>query len=208
MKSNSELRLEARNALHGNWATSALFCFIYIIITGILNSTFTLPFGNDVALSQGGSIVGTIICLPMAWGMAVAFRRQFNGEEMELGWLFNGYPQARVWTTKCLQYLYIFLWTLLLIIPGIVKAYSYGMTDYILADNPDMKDNAAIEESMRMMSGRKMKLFLLDLSFIGWVILACLFTLGIGLIWVEAYVQSAHAAFYEDAKNEYYGVTE
>ena len=70
---------------------------------------------------------------------------------------------------------------------------------YILKDRPDLKYNGAIEESMRMMRGNKMKLFLLDLSFIGWILL-CIITLGIALLWVEPYIVSARAAFYEELK--------
>lgn len=73
------------------------------------------------------------------------------------------------------------------------------MTDFILKDHPELANNGAIEKSMVMMEGNKMKLFLLDLSFIGWAIL-CLFTLGIGYLFLQPYMQAAHAAFYEDLK--------
>ncbi len=76
------------------------------------------------------------------------------------------------------------------------------MTPYLLEDNPELKYNAAIEQSMRMMDGKKMQLFLLDLSFIGWCLLSIL-TLGIGLLWVQPYMLGARAAFYEDLKAEY-----
>lgn len=92
----------------------------------------------------------------------------------------------------------------LLIIPGIVKSYSYALTPYILKDHPELKFNAAIEESMRMMNGYKMKLFLLDLSFIGWALLTIL-TFGIGVLFLEPYVSASRAAFYEDLKAELSG---
>ena len=88
---------------------------------------------------------------------------------------------------------------MLLFIPGYIKAFSYAMTPYILKDNPEMKNNAAIEESMRMMDGHKLELFMLDLSFIGWVILSIL-TCGIGLLWLIPYINMAHVNFYEDLK--------
>ena len=75
----------------------------------------------------------------------------------------------------CIRDSYTAFWSLLLVIPGIIKSYSYAMTDFILKDEPEMKNNAAIEKSMAMMEGNKMKLFMLDLSFIGWAIL-CIFT--------------------------------
>ena len=207
MKANSVLRDEAWFSLRGKWATSALFAFVYLIFAGLLNAVCTLPFGTNAYASNCGSIIGSILICPMTWGFTVAFLRQFRGEEQQLGWLFSPYSQTKVWTTEILKAVYTLLWCLLLIIPGIVKGYSYAMTEFLMQDNPELKDNAAIEESMRLMKGRKMKLFLLDLSFIGWVILSLL-TLGIALFWIIPYIESAHAAFYEDAKQEYYGVTE
>ena len=90
---------------------------------------------------------------------------------------------------------------------GIIKSYSYAMTSFILKDEPEMKNNAAIEKSMAMMEGNKMKLFMLDLSFIGWAIL-CIFTLGIGLLFLQPYVAISRAAFYEDLKAQQGGSVE
>lgn len=116
--------------------------------------------------------------------------------------MFEGYNKelfSRVLTTTLLYYVYVFLWSLLLLIPGCIKSYSYAMTPYILKDNPEMKNNAAIEESMRMMDGHKLELFLLDLSFIGWAILSIL-TCCIGFLWLVPYMNMAHVNFYEDLK--------
>lgn len=116
--------------------------------------------------------------------------------------MFEGYNKelfSRVLTTTLLYYVYVFLWSLLLLIPGCIKSYSYAMTPYILKDNPEMKNNAAIEESMRMMDGHKLELFLLDLSFIGWAILSIL-TCCIGFLWLVPYMNMARVNFYEDLK--------
>ena len=112
--------------------------------------------------------------------------------------LFVGLPVA---------YGFTILWSLLLVIPGIIKSYSYAMTSFILKGEPEMKNNAAIEKSMAMMEGNKMKLFMLDLSFIGWAIL-CIFTLGIGLLFLQPYVAISRAAFYEDLKAQQGGSVE
>ena len=89
------------------------------------------------------------------------------------------------------------LWSLLFIIPGIVKAYEYMMIPYLLADNPQMTKEQAFAESKRMMQGQKWKAFVLDLSFIGWYILSGL-TLGIlAIFYVSPYVNATHAALYE-----------
>lgn len=97
--------------------------------------------------------------------------------------------------------IYTFLWTLLLIIPGIIASLSYAMAPYILEENPSMDINEAIEYSKDMMSGNKWRLFCLNFSFIGWVILST-FTLGIGYLWLNPYISAAHAAFYFDVSGK------
>ena len=91
--------------------------------------------------------------------------------------------------------LYIFLWSLLFIVPGIIKSISYALTGYILADNPELSANEAITRSRDLMRGNKLRLFLLCLSFFGWIVLS-VFTLGIGLLWLCPYVNATMAAFY------------
>ena len=96
--------------------------------------------------------------------------------------------------------LYTFLWSLLFIIPGIVKAYEYRMIPYLLAEYPDMPREQAFEASRRMMNGQKWKSFVLDLSFIGWNILSAI-TLGIvGVFYVDPYKNMTDAALYEALK--------
>ena len=92
------------------------------------------------------------------------------------------------------------LWSLLLIVPGIVKAYSYSMVYYIKADHPEYDWRQCIAESQAMMNGHKMDLFILDLSFIGWMIVGSL-CLGVGTLWVSAYMEAARAHFYESIQS-------
>ena len=99
---------------------------------------------------------------------------------------------------RLLQTLYILLWSLLFIIPGIIAAYSYSMTGYILADNPDMTADEAIARSKQMMDGNRWRLFCLQISFIGWSILSSLLTFGIGDLWLTPYRQAASAVFYRE----------
>jgi uncharacterized membrane protein len=113
---------------------------------------------------------------------------------------FNEY--GRYLGTMLLVGIYTFLWSLLLIIPGIVKGLSYSMTAFILKDNQELSYNEAIEQSMDMMNGYKWKLFVLILSFIGWGLL-CVLTIGIGFLWLIPYMQITQVAFYEDIKAEY-----
>ena len=186
LKQNSELRAEARVALTDKW---------------VMGAVTTLVFGAVSGAASYIPVVGTIlVALPMMYGYSIVMLSVMRGGEMNIGGLFDGFNDfGRIVGTKLLQAIYTFLWTLLLVIPGIINNYSYAMTDFILKDQPELANNAAIEKSMAMMDGNKMKLFLLDLSFIGWAIL-CLFTFGIGFLFLQPYVQSAHAAFYEDLK--------
>jgi len=101
--------------------------------------------------------------------------------------------------TFILTSLYIFLWTLLFIIPGIIKLFSYSMTFYILADNPELQPQEAIQRSKDMMNGHKWRLFELYLSFIGWYLLVLL-TFGVGMFFLDPYIKLSVANFYEDLK--------
>lgn len=136
----------------------------------------------------------------------------------------------RLWDGFCMNFLvglYIFLWSLLLIIPGIIKTYSYAMTPYIMAENPEMTVSEAIKESMRIMDGQKMSLFFLNLSFIGWDMLIsapsifglsfvtarmvnggslsnilffipCALITFTGFLFLHPYIAATNAAFYRD----------
>ena len=99
--------------------------------------------------------------------------------------------------TRILKTLYIALWTFVFVIPGIVASYSYAMTGYILAENPELTAGEAIRLSKEMMRGNRWRLFCLQFSFIGWDILAS-FTLGVGNLFLRAYKSAAEAAFYRE----------
>ena len=143
-----------------------------------------------------------LIGLPLSWGLAIVFLDSFRGSEIRVEGILDGFKDyGRILGTTFLVYVYTALWSLLLIVPGIIKGYSYSMTSFILKDDPTIKYNEAIEKSMAMMDGNKMKLFLLHLSFIGWILLSCI-TLGIGFLFLTPYMSSAQAAFYEDLKKE------
>lgn len=208
MKQNSEIRAIARERLEGNWGNAALVTLVMIVCAGVLNSAFqyagmlALPVSGDAAgaAGQGTSLIGTCIFMPIAYAYAVMMLSLVRGGKLAVTGLFGCYNK-RVFVTMLLKFIYQVLWALLLIIPGIVKSYSYAMTEFIMNDNPELEGNKAIEASMAMMQGNKMRLFLLDLSFIGWAILALL-TMGLGFILLEPYMYAARAAFYEELKGE------
>lgn len=203
MKQNSELRAIAREKLEGNWGDAALVTLVYMAIACVLGYAFqfgTNTISNHFAAQQGSSFLGTMLTLPIAYAYTVSILRFVRGEKMTVQALLQHY-NGRVFATMLIKYLYVVLWMLLFIVPGIIKSYSYAMTEYIMNDNPELERNAAIEASMRMMEGHKMRLFLLDLSFIGWAILSIL-TFGLGFILLNPYINAAHAEFYEDLKGE------
>ena len=98
---------------------------------------------------------------------------------------------------RLLRGIYTLLWSLLFVIPGIIASYSYAMTEYILAEHPEISAGEAINLSKQMMDGNRWRLFCLEISFIGWDIL-CAFTLGIGHLWLTPYRKAARAAFYRE----------
>lgn len=187
MKTCSELRAQAWSALGGKWGMAAVVTLVYGVISCVISC---IPFVNWVA--------GLLVSLPLAYGFTVILLNVVRGGDVQFDTLGEGFKDyGRILGTMLLVSVFQFLWTLLLIVPGVIKGYSYAMTPYLLKDHPELKFNAAIDESMRLMSGNKMRLFLLDLSFIGWVLVGIV-TLGIGLLWIVPYMQAARAAFYED----------
>lgn len=200
MDSITNYKNRALSALENKWGNFVLITFVFGLISGITQ----VLLGNEVgpAILNLIGLVLFILALPLTWGYQTLFLGAVRGGEATAKDLFEGYNKelfSRVLTTTLLYYVYVFLWSMLLFIPGYIKAYSYAMTPYILKDNPEMKNNAAIEESMRMMDGHKLELFLLDLSFIGWAILSLL-TCCIGFLWLVPYMNMARVNFYEDLK--------
>lgn len=200
MDSITNYKNRALSALENKWGNFVAITFVYGLIIGI---TQVLSGDKDSpAILHLIGLVLFILALPLTWGYQTLFLGAVRGGDATAKDMFEGYNKelfSRVLTTTLLYYVYVFLWSLLLLIPGCIKAYSYAMTPYILKDNPEMKNNVAIEESMRMMDGHKLELFLLDLSFIGWAILSLL-TCCIGFLWLTPYMNMARVNFYEDLK--------
>lgn len=191
MKRSSELRAQAWSALSGKWGMAVVATLVYFVISGVLSC---IPFISYIAV--------LLVSLPLAYGFTIMLLNVVRGSDVQLDTMGEGFKDyGRILGTMLLSSVYQFLWMLLLIVPGIIKGYSYALTPYLLKDHPELKFNAAIEESMRLMSGNKMRLFLLDLSFIGWFLLG-LITFGIAMLWVNPYWSTARAAFYEDLMSD------
>ena len=197
MKSSAAYRDAAWNSLSGNWGSAVVFTLVYFVIACIAGVI-------DGALTLGSSLVTVLLTAPVTYSYNIMFLdNQRSGKAFDVQALFEGYNDyLRITGTYLLMCVYIFLWTLLLIVPGIIKSISYSQTLYVLRDEPSLTYNGAIERSMAMMEGHKMDYFLLILSFIGWYILGII-SLGIGFLWINPYVSKTKALFYEDLKSEY-----
>lgn len=154
---------------------------IYIILASLVIAALLLLVGSVVSVGYSKFNLDLI-----------------DHNEVELGHLFRYFPHWKnAICTSLLKGIYVFLWSLLLFIPGIIASYSYVMTDYILAEHPELTANEAIALSKDMMDGNRWRLFCLHMSFIGWSFL-CLLTFGIGNLWLSPYENAAEAAFYRE----------
>ena len=193
MKKSAEFRNVARENLKGNWGTAIVVCLIVIAITAILG---IIPVVGSIAmlLLTGQLIVGEFNY----------FIKLNNKQEAKISSMFTGFGENLInnFLTYLLQTIYTILWTLLFIVPGIIKSYSYSMTMFIKSKKPELGANDAITLSRQIMNGKKWKLFCLHFSFIGWAILSVL-TFGIGFLFLMPYMQASITAFYEDAYNSY-----
>ncbi|MCL1959310.1 MAG: DUF975 family protein [Spirochaetes bacterium] len=185
MRENHELRAIARSQLHGSWLAAVGIVLVYGVIISASSFVVVGP------LVLGG---------PLTLGLIGYFLKKARGGTGQLENLFDGFSSfVKSFLLYLLQVIFIGLWSLLFIIPGIVKSFSYSMAFFILHDNPDIGASEAIDRSKKMMNGYKGKLFGLCLSFLGWGILCC-FTLGIGFLWLFPYMSLSVTNFYEDLK--------
>lgn len=213
MSENKEIRAIARDRLEHRlfgdvWVNLVLVVLIGSIIVGIPSSISTSIANASVAL---GASVGLLFSLAavvlegvIAYGMARIFLKVARGEKkVDFKEIFCGFKEepAEVILLGFLRGLFIGLWSLLFIVPGIIKAYSYSMAFYIQQESPDKNWRSCLDRSKELMDGYKGKLFRLDLSFIGWYILGFL-CLGFGELWVSVYHEVARAEFYEQLKKE------
>lgn len=208
LRENYEYRAEARRQLKGKWGMSVLVILIsWLIIRAFssngflsysyVNGHFVREYSN---VNSFASIISLILSGPIAYGVATYFIKVVRNGEPLLEDMFGGFKYfINTFLVNLVTGILTLLWTLLFIIPGIVAALRYSMAYYIMNDNPGITCMEAINLSKEMMRGHKGKLFMLTLSFIGWALLSIL-TLGIGLLWVGAYYNTAKINFYEDLK--------
>ena len=187
---NAILMKMARESLKGKWGISIGTVLIYFIITLVIQKT----------LGRAGDVASMILTGPFALGLSIFFLAIARNQEAKVEKLFEGFNVfATALVAYLLQLVFTLLWMLLLIIPGIVAAYSYSMIFYIIADDRSIGAMDALRKSNKKMYGYKWKLFYLHLRFFGWALLSIL-TLGIGFLWLVPYMQVAIAKFYDDIK--------
>ena len=216
MKQNQEYKNEALAALKGNWAPAVLATLVYYLLTLFLISPYEVAVFRTnsadimglMAASRwyGVFFLGMILVIgPFLVGYVNSFKKLLvEGDDRITANSFReGFkPYWRSVWAYLFRGILITLWSLLLVIPGIIKSLSYAMTMYIVKDHPELTVNEAIDLSKDMMYGHKYDLFYLYISFIGWYLLSIL-TLGIGTFWLMPYIETAKASFYEDVKAEW-----
>jgi uncharacterized membrane protein len=186
---NYILMQQARDCLNGRWGLSIGVTLLYLLLSMVSSS-----------IPMIGGIASLIIEGPLLVGLSIFFISISRKEKAELSQLFDGFKR---FGTSLAAYLLVaiftFLWSLLLIIPGIIASYSYAMTYFIIVDNPNIGPLEAITKSKTLMRGNRLKLFCLGWRFFGWALL-CMLTCGIGFLWLVPYVHTSFARFYEDIK--------
>jgi uncharacterized membrane protein len=186
---NGILMRKAQESLKGKWALAIGTFLVYMLITGSIGSIRGI-----------GSVLSLIIAGPLTLGTATFSLSISRNREASLEQLFQGFNR---FTTAMAAYLLmmvmVLLWSMLLIIPGIIAALSYSMTFFILSDAPSTNATEALNKSKEMMDGYKLKLLNLYLRFF-LLALLCVLTLGIGFLWLIPYAHITVATFYEDLK--------
>lgn len=186
-----ELKMAAKDQIKGNIGMYFVCMLIVSCISGALGY-----------IPKVGYILSFLFLSPMILAFARINLGMTNGEKVEVKPLlesFNDFGKALL--LNILASVFICLWSILLVVPGIIKALSYSMSFYILAENPDMDAMEALEESKKIMEGHKWEFFVLLLSFILWDILGCI-TWGLAYIYVAPYKNATIADYYNKIKNE------
>ncbi|MDN4593872.1 DUF975 family protein [Polycladomyces subterraneus] len=221
-----ELRRLGRESLTGKWGLAIGCTILYILFNSLFDFFADAPLDLDISLflDSAPKTESSIVFFPkhsaidwvsLIWnvlttgglilGTSLIFLNICRNQPAHIRQLFYYFTSGKLllrgimW--HVIQSIYLMLWSLLFIIPGIIKWFSYSMTPYILIDHPELSINEAITKSREIMNGHKMELFALQLSFIGWLLLSLL-TIGVGFIWLIPYYSATEAQFYRKIKGE------
>ena len=189
MRTNQEIRQDVSAMLKGKWSVAVLVALVFGVIASFTSCSFPLVL---------------FVYAPMSLGFVKMMIGYVRGtQRMEVEGIFSAFNSTCYWKSMglyLLQGIYTILWTLLFIIPGIVKYCSYFFAPYILADNPTMTAEESICRSMQIMEGHKMQLFLMLLGYTALAMLSSIL-LFIPMLWIMPYYQVALAKFYEEVKH-------
>ena len=189
MKTNSQIRQEALSLMKGNWGTAIVIVLISSIISGFSSMLYYIPT--------------IFVAFPLSIGVAITFMHFVRGtQKLSIESAFSVFTAEKYWKSvglALLMYVYTLLWTLLFIVPGVIKSLSYTLAPYIWADNPELTADQAIEQSIKMMDGHKMNLFLIGLGMFGLFLLSGIL-LFIPALWIAPYYQAVIAKYYEEVK--------
>ncbi|MGG5254142.1 DUF975 family protein [Neobacillus sp. SM06] len=204
-----EIKWEAKQALKGKWGLAILFSILTFAINSFIPLLMEILFSggfnawsnsdNPPAGAQLVSWIFTIALSPVIYGYYSVFLDMERSNPVSVKKLFHAFDASiyfKVLGIYFLSTLYTILWSLLLLIPGIIKAIAYSQIYFILKDDQNIGINEAITKSRKLMDGYKGNYFLLLLSFVGWAIIG-IFTIGIAFLWIIPYYTASLAAFYE-----------
>ncbi|MCX6357433.1 MAG: DUF975 family protein [Candidatus Aureabacteria bacterium] len=187
---NRDLMCQAREALAGRWGIAIRGTVIYMIIQIILS-----------IIPRVGPVAVLVLTGPLVMGYCAYYLSIARKEEAEYVQLFSGFSAfVSSLAAYLLMILFILLWSLLLIVPGVIAALAYSQAFYILVDNPGLGGLEALRRSKEMMRENKWKLFCLTWRFFGWALL-CALTLGIGFLWLGPYMAVSYSRFYDDIRS-------
>lgn len=190
----AELKRKAKESLKGKYGSAIGIIIIFMLISIIASACSAIPYV--------GFIIPVLVSCIIGFGYLRFFLKISRGENVSVNELWSC---ANMWwlyfiISICTGF-FVFAWSLLLYIPGIIAAYRYRMALYIALDNPSISGLDAIRQSKEMMKGHKWELFVLDLSFIGWFLL-CGLTFGLLLFYVIPYMGVTVANFYNSLKEK------
>lgn len=213
MWNRAELKALAKSSLKGNYWKAFWMGLVLMLLSGNGSGGSSGRAGDKASEYMQHNpdaiiIVIAIIILALAYRLLIGYSleigsrkyfvklSQFQSSEGHFSFAFDSSNYKGIIATMLLRDIYSFLWSLLLIIPGIIKGYSYRMVPYILTDNPNMGADNAITLSRNMMNGNKFEAFILDLSFLGWYLLGFL-AFVVGVFFVYPYYYATDAQLYQ-----------
>jgi len=211
-----DLKRRASQQLKGQWLQAGIVCFIAWLLTvaftdrNVVHSMQTvwqngefIRIPTTTSSTSLGDLLSFILMGPVTLGVSCYFLKLIRKEGPIIEDMFKGFKFfIKSFVLNLLITIFTLLWTLLLIIPGIIATFRYSMAYYIMMDQPELSAFEALNESKRMMIGFKFQRFLLWFSFLGWFLLGIV-TLGIAFLWVYPYYETAKANFYQDLKEHY-----